>query len=136
MRTSTRVVVDTNVLVSSLLFITSVPAQAFQKAMQNGRLLMSDSLLNEAVRVLSRQKFDRYASKEIRYDFVAALVAVADHVAVTHQIQVCRDPKDNMILELAVNGGADFILTGDEDLLALGSFHKIPIWTPAQYLAR
>jgi predicted nucleic acid-binding protein len=50
------------------------------------------------------------------------------------EITVCRDPKDNMILELAVSGEADFIITGDEDLLILNPFQSIQILTPDAWL--
>jgi predicted nucleic acid-binding protein len=52
----------------------------------------------------------------------------------TYTVRACRDPKDNMILELAVNGGADLIVTGDQDLLSLRRFQEIPILSPAEYL--
>lgn len=50
------------------------------------------------------------------------------------QLNACCDPKDNMVLELAVAGGANCILTGDADLLALHPFRDIPILTPRQFL--
>ncbi len=49
-------------------------------------------------------------------------------------MQICRDPDDDKFLELALNGEADLIVTGDDDLLALHPFHSIPIVTPAAYL--
>jgi len=55
-------------------------------------------------------------------------------VKTKEEITVCRDPKDNMILELAVAGQADYIVTGDKDLLALNPFRKIQIVTPAEFL--
>lgn len=65
-----------------------------------------------------------------------ALDEVDEYILIHQTVSACRDPKDNMILELAVNGKADVIVTGDQDLLTLGSFRGIPIWTPAQYLAQ
>jgi uncharacterized protein len=50
------------------------------------------------------------------------------------QVQACRDPKDDKFLELAVNGNADLIVTGDQDLLVLRQFRNILISTPADYL--
>ncbi len=52
------------------------------------------------------------------------------------KIFVCRDPKDNMILELAVAGNADFIVTGDQDLLTLNPFRKIKIVNPVNFLKK
>ncbi|MFQ5771845.1 MAG: putative toxin-antitoxin system toxin component, PIN family [bacterium] len=49
-------------------------------------------------------------------------------------MRICRDPKDDKYLELAVSGGAKFIVSGDKDLLALNSFREISILTPEQFL--
>ena len=50
------------------------------------------------------------------------------------RVETCRDPADNMVLEAAVAGDADYIVTGDEDLLMLRSFEDIPIVGPAEFL--
>jgi putative PIN family toxin of toxin-antitoxin system len=129
-----RVVFDTNVLVSALLFEYSTPAQAFFFAASNGEILISADLVNEIHRVIYRPKFDRYISDSQREDFTLSLVEAGDLVNVTDAIAVCRDPKDNMILELAVSGKADVIVTGDDDLLALNPFRKISILNPQAFL--
>ena len=97
---------------------------------------MSEATLAEVLDVLARPKFDRYLSVEGRQDFLSQLIRISQKVVVTYTVTACRDPKDNMILELALSGKADFILTGDRDLLALGNFGGIPIWTPAHYLTQ
>ena len=134
MKNNSRFVLDTNVLVSRVILPGSIPAQAVRKALQTGQLLMSDATFAEVTRVLSRTKFDRYVTTEERCEFLQSLFHISELVAINRTIQVCRDPKDNMLLELAINGRADFILTGDADLLALGPFRGITIWTPADYL--
>jgi predicted nucleic acid-binding protein len=53
---------------------------------------------------------------------------------ITVQLTVVRDPKDNFVLELAVSGGANVIVSGDNDLITLGRYDGIPIRTPAQFL--
>jgi putative PIN family toxin of toxin-antitoxin system len=63
------------------------------------------------------------------------LQAKMERVAITQFFQVCRDPKDNMVLELAVSGHADYIITGDQDLLILDPFRGIRIMTPDAFLA-
>jgi predicted nucleic acid-binding protein len=55
---------------------------------------------------------------------------------ITHAIRICRDPRDDKVLEVAVNGGADLIVTGDADLIVLNPFQGIPIIAPADYLSR
>jgi putative PIN family toxin of toxin-antitoxin system len=59
------------------------------------------------------------------------VLAAAELVPITERIAACRDPKDDKFLELAVNGHADLIVSGDADLLALNPFRGIPIITPA-----
>jgi putative PIN family toxin of toxin-antitoxin system len=134
MKSSSRFVLDTNVLVSRVILPRSIPAQAVRKALRTGQLLMSDDAFAEITRVLKQSKFDRYVTAEERREFLHGLFHISELVIVHQRFQVCRDPRDNMLLELAVNGEADFILTGDEDLLALGPFRGIAIWTPANYL--
>ncbi len=129
-------VVDTNIFISSALFPALVPNQAVAKALSTGQLLLSEAALAEVVDVLARPKFDRYLSVDGRQDFLKKLIRTSKEVVVTHTVTAGRDPKDNMILELALSGKAGFILTGDRDLLALGRFQGIPIWTPSHYLTQ
>ncbi len=130
-----RFVFDTNVLVSALLFEESKPAQAFYSAFNNGEILLSAGLVNEIHEVIYRKKFDRYIAKEQREMFLIALVQTGILVQITETINVCRDPKDNMILELAVSGEADVIISGDKDLLALSPFRGISILTPGDSIS-
>ncbi|MBU4457100.1 MAG: putative toxin-antitoxin system toxin component, PIN family [Nanoarchaeota archaeon] len=129
-----RFVFDTNVIVSALLFEQSRPAQAFFCALQQEELLLSTDLVNEISRVINREKFDRYVSQEQRDQFLIALVQTGTLIEITEAIHVCRDPKDNMILELAVSGQANAIVSGDDDLLMLNPFRGIPILSPTAFL--
>jgi putative PIN family toxin of toxin-antitoxin system len=129
-----RAVFDTNVLVSALMFEQSTPAQAFFAALQGGEVLISAPLANEISTILHRNKFNRYFSEEQRESFLIALVQSSMLVEVTETIRACRDPKDNMLLELAVSGKADVIVTGDTDLLVLNPFKKIAVLQPEAFL--
>ena len=93
-----RAVFDTNVLVSALMFEQSTPARAFFAALQGGEVLLSAALANEISTILHRKKFDRYFSEEQCETFLIALVQSSKLVEVTETIQVCRDPKDAMLL--------------------------------------
>ena len=130
-----RVVFDTNVLVSALLFEHSIPAQAIFATIEAGEFLMSEELVNEVNEILQRKKFERYVSAEQREEFLIALVQSSELIEITETIAVCRDPKDNYLLELAVSGGAQVIVTGDSDLLILNPFQEIKIVTPRDYLS-
>jgi putative PIN family toxin of toxin-antitoxin system len=128
--TSNRVVLDTNVLVSAALFRESKPAKVLKEILNQGELLVSLGTLEELRNVLNRKKFDRYITVKDRKEFLAALIERSTLVELTAKITICRDSKDNMILELAVSGEANFIITGDEDLLTLNPFQNIQIFTP------
>jgi predicted nucleic acid-binding protein len=76
------------------------------------------SLVGQERTVATRTEVSRYRSLE----------------RLTCIVHACRDPKDDKFLQLAVNGNADFIIAGDDDLLVLNPFHGFPIITPASYL--
>ena len=136
MRDRERIVVDTNTLVSRLLLPESVPAQAVRKAGGQGILLVSSATMSELADVLDRSKFDHYVSLKDRRHFLRQLARAAEFVPIVYPIRECRDPKDDKFLEVALNGKAELILTGDADLLALHPWRGIPILTPARYLKR
>ncbi|BEV09294.1 MULTISPECIES: putative toxin-antitoxin system toxin component, PIN family [unclassified Methylophilus] len=130
-----RVVCDTNTLISYLLLPNSVSSIAVRKAFEQGVLLVSESTLNELADVLSRPKFDRYISLEDRQAFFRLFSRMYERVNIVYPVNACRDPKDNQFLEVAVNGGASMIITGDADLLVLHPFQGISILTAAQFNA-
>ncbi|MGC9453142.1 MAG: putative toxin-antitoxin system toxin component, PIN family [Oceanipulchritudo sp.] len=129
-----RFVVDTNTLVSRLLLSGSIPAQAVQKAIRSGDLLFSSATLTKLNEVLRRPKLDRYLEPNDREQFMRLLARLAIIVQVTHAVQCCRDPKDDKFLEVAINGLADVIISGDADLLELNPFRGIPILSPREFL--
>ena len=116
MTSNVRVVMDTNVVVSAALLPQSMPRQAFDRALQHGTLLMSSATVAELNDVLRRPRFDPYVHEDERLEFLAVLVRDAELVEVTAVVTDCRDPKDNKFLELALNGKATHIISGDEDL--------------------
>ncbi|MCY4173065.1 MAG: putative toxin-antitoxin system toxin component, PIN family [Cyanobacteria bacterium MAG CAR3_bin_5] len=127
-------VFDVNVMISALLFNDSVPGRAFTRALDQGRILVSEALVGELSRVLGRDRFDRYVTREERDAFLGSLIRESDLIATTETVRVCRDPKDDKVLEVAINGKAIFIITGDADLLVLNPFRGIEIVTPARFL--
>src|SRR5439155_10120895 len=125
MRIGERVVVDTNVLVSRLILPKSIPAQALRRVELEARLLFSEVTMNELADVLSRPKFDPYISRRDRERFVMELCSIVEFVPIIQLVHECRDPSDDRFLEVALNGRADLILTGDTDLLALHPWREI-----------
>ena len=130
-----RIVVDTNILVSGICWPKSDPAKAYSKAVSVGELLISDAVREEQLEVFSRSKFAPYARLDLRLRFLQAHIDRCELILISEQVTECRDIGDNKILEVAVNGMADLILTGDLDLLALNPWRGIPVITPTQFLA-
>ena len=136
MRTPERVVVDTNVFVSRLLRFDSVPGRAAEKAIHSDVVLVSPATMSELTQVLAEAKFDRYVTIEQRIQFIRLIAAAAEFVPIIHPIRECRDPKDDKFLEVALNGRADVIITGDADLLAMHPWRGVAILSPSNYLTR
>lgn len=134
MPTEHTLVLDTNLWISRLLLPGGSAAQAVDTTLAWGTPLVSEYTLDELGQVLSRPKFDKYVSRESRQQFLRLLGGVARMVSITQHISVCRDPKDDKFLDVALNGGAQIIVTGDQDLLELHPFHGVSIYRPAVFL--
>ena len=129
-----RVVLDTNVLVSALLFsgISSKLVSLWQKGLITP--LLSRQVLDEYLRVLSYPKF-QLSEEEIKELIQEEILPYAEVVKPKRRLRVVqRDPSDNKFLECAVAGKARFIISGDKDLLSLGHYRQIRIQSPAQFL--
>lgn len=134
MNDANRFVFDTNVLISAALRRRSVPRQALDVALAQGVIVLSAATIQELQDVLFRPQFDKYLSEEARLAFTLTLLKDALHVSINEQVKVCRDPKDDKFLEVAVNSDALCIVSGDDDLLVLHPFRQIPIVTPQTFL--
>jgi putative PIN family toxin of toxin-antitoxin system len=134
--TKLRFVIDTNILVSSILISSSKPDYALKKVRNIGNILLSETTFQELEEILYRPKFDRYVSLITRIEFITKLKSESNLIKISEKITICRDPKDDKFLELAVNGQANFIITGDEDLLVLNPFRNIEIITVNEFLNR
>ena len=130
-----RLVIDANVIVSSVLSVQGKARQALNLAVANGIVLMSNDTFAELSEVLLRSKFDQYSNRAKREAFLDQLLGLVEFVEIIEQIDECRDPKDNKYLELAVSGEADLIVTGDDDLLVLHPFRQISIVRIQAFLA-
>lgn len=117
-----RCVLDTNVLVSALLAPDSKPRQVLDRVFQEGKVLLSFAPLAELYDVLHRKQFRRYIDEGDARSFIAAVARESEWIDVNVPINACRDPKDNKFLEVAVNGKATHLITGDADLLVLNPF--------------
>ena len=130
-----RVVLDTNVLVSGLAYPGSQPGRIVQ-LWHGGALevVLSRYILEEFARVLPRLSRIQLSPREIR-DMTDSLMFLADIVSPdAEQDANLRDPADQQILATLRASGADYLITGDKDLLALAATY--PIVTPAMFLAK
>jgi putative PIN family toxin of toxin-antitoxin system len=130
-----RVVLDTNVLVSGLAYPGSVPGRIVGVWRQGGLdVVLSRYILDEMVRVLPRLSRIHLSSSEIR-DLADSLIFLADIVEPdAEQDSSLRDPADQQVLATLRASKADYLITGDKDLLALAE--KYPIVTPATFWTR
>lgn len=128
-----RVVVDTGVLVSAAIKAQTAPSMAVHQAVRRGVLLKSHSTEAELMEVIDRPYLARLIALAARAR-LAELMALAELVPITERITACRDAKDDKFLELAVNGKADLIISGDADLLVLNPFRGIPVITAAIFV--
>jgi putative PIN family toxin of toxin-antitoxin system len=130
-----RAVIDTNVLVSGLFWHGAPHALLERVRAGSLTLVASPALLAELENVIGRAKFDAILTRSTtsREDTLNELRQLAEVIEPPPLPQpVCRDPDDDHALALALAAQADMIVSGDDDLLALGSFQDIPIVTPAQ----
>jgi uncharacterized protein len=130
-----RVVLDTNAVISALLFsgVSSKLVSLCQKGLITP--LLSREILDEYLRVLSYSKFE-LSEKEIKELIQEEILPYAEVVKPKARLRVVRrDPSDNKFLECAVSGKAAVIISGDKELLSLGRYRQIRIQSPAQFLA-
>lgn len=132
---SHRVVFDTNVAVSALLFYDGRLAW-LRQAWERGRLIpvVSTDTVAELVRVLSYPKFKltEEETKNVLAHYMECAEAVG-RINARVRIPECRDPEDRVFLRLAYTARVEALVTGDTDLLAIADDSRIPILTPAAF---
>lgn len=136
-RRKSSLVLDTGVLVSAFAF-GGTPKAAVVKAFSEYEICVSPDLLREYRDVpsilLADQKLDSDQFRALIAG-IAALVSVARMVYPGERISVCRDPKDDMVLECCLAAGAECLVTGDRDLLSIKNLaFGLKILTPARFL--
>ena len=129
-----RIVVDTNVLISAALLPQSASARALDRALEEFQLIQSEATLAELVEVIMRPRFVRYLDEERRSNFLFVLAQVSELIGVQTRVTECSDPKDDKFLELAIDGNARLIVSGDSHLRDLHPFRGIAIVAPGEFL--
>jgi len=133
MQKKVKIIIDTNLWISFL--ITKDFAKLDEILIsQKGILIFSKELLDEFIEVARRPKFRRFFSSSDIEELLETIDEFAVFIKVQTKIEVCRDPKDNFLLSLAIDGEADFLLTGDNDLLDLTKFGNTSIINISNFL--
>ncbi|MCA4895757.1 MAG: putative toxin-antitoxin system toxin component, PIN family [Cytophagales bacterium] len=127
-------VIDTNVFVSAMLFPQSIPKLAVDKALASGRLVLSRAVIQELADKFSSKKFDRHVSLADRLLYLETVISLGLYVEPKEFVKVCRDPNDDMFLDLALASSANCIISGDRAVLELHPFRGIPIISAAEFV--
>lgn len=123
-------VFDTNIWVSYALFNQGFVGQTVSRALVLDSYAFSKATFRELVDVMMRPKFDSYFTQSGRENMLHKIAQEAQWFDPSEQATECRDPKDNMFLDLARASEAGYLITGDEDLLVLDPYHHTRIVTP------
>ena len=128
-------VFDTNIWISYTLSPNGLAHQCVDKAINHNDYAFSQDTFRELTEVLMRSKFDPYFSQQTRKEALRVIAANAQwETEIIPQATECRDPKDNMFLDLSRACGADYLISGDEDLLVLNPYHGTRIVTPRWFI--
>ena len=130
-----RIVIDTNLWISFLITkdFTKLDEIIFSN---KAILIFSQELLNEFLEVAKRPKFRRFFLITDIEDILETIDEYADFINVHSKFKLCRDPKDNFLLSLSVDGNADFLITGDKDLLDIGKIGETKIIRISDFLKK
>jgi len=112
-----------------------VPRQAFELACEQDHPALSQAVWNELDEVLRRPRLARFVDPAARDSLLELLRAVAVWLEPSQRVTDCRDAKDNIYLELALEARANSIVSSDHDLLVLTPWRGIRILRPADYVA-
>ncbi|MCK5687400.1 putative toxin-antitoxin system toxin component, PIN family [bacterium] len=131
-----RAVIDTNVVISGILSSKGAPSKIIEAWLQllfTG--LLSETLIAEIIDVLSRPKIKKIAGKKaVHFDaIIRALIERSEIVYPDKALDICDDPKDNMLFELAEKGKSNFIVTGDKIVLQVKKYKKTKVVTPTWF---
>lgn len=121
-----RLVIDTNLWIS---FIISRKLNQLEPILlaKNTRILFRSELVQELEATITKPKLQKYFSENALEEMLIAFDHYIDFIAVKSKVKICRDPNDDFLLSLAKDGKANYILTGDNDLLELGKFEEAEI---------
>jgi len=123
-----RVIIDTNLWIS---FLITKNFSFIDRYIETRKiiLLFSEELIEEFLTVVARPKFLKYFAEEDINELMKIIENFSFLIQVSSDVDYCRDEKDNFLLNLAIDGKADYLVTGDQDLLELKKLGKTKIIT-------
>jgi putative PIN family toxin of toxin-antitoxin system len=127
-----RIIIDTNIWIS---FLIGKELQELQDLITNEKVkvVMTDQLINEIRLVTSRDKLKKYFNQDKVSDLISLLDILADKVKIKKIEKVCRDPKDDFLLALSKESRANYLITGDKDLLDIKVYGRTKIVTVREF---
>jgi putative PIN family toxin of toxin-antitoxin system len=129
---NSRVIFDTNVWIS---FLIGKRLSSIKNLISNGQIsiIITQQLLDEINDVTSRERIKKHFQKQTVQEFIELLKNIAEHIDIVPTHFISRDPKDNFLLDLIDFSKADYLVTGDKDLLEHTPFKTAIILTPAAF---
>ena len=127
-----KVIFDTNVWIS---FLIGKKMTFLKDLIVNERIkiIIANQLLNEIQLVTKREKLAKYFPKSSVDDLINLLNQISENYTIKPKFKICRDTKDNFLIDLSNISKADYLITGDKDLLELNPFKKTKIISPVEF---
>jgi len=128
-----KVILDTNIWIS---FLISKELKKIDLLFEKEKIqfVFSHELIEEFMEVVSRPKFEKYFDKNKIEQILTIIEHLALIVNVKTEVSICRDKKDNFLLALAHESKADYLITGDNDLLVLNPFGNTKILNYSEFI--
>ena len=129
---ASRIIIDTNVWIS---FLIGKELQNLKDLILNDKvkIILTDQLINEIKVVTSRDKLKKYFNQDKITELISLLDILTDKVKLRKIDKICRDPKDDFLLALSKEGKANYLITGDKDLLDIKVYGRTRIVTVRQF---
>jgi putative PIN family toxin of toxin-antitoxin system len=127
-----KIIIDTNIWIS---FLIGKELQVLKDLVisENVKIITTDQLITEIRLVTSRDKLKKYFNRDKVSDLISLLDILADKVKIKKVDKICRDPKDDFLLALSKESRANYLITGDKDLLDIKVYGRTKIVTVKQF---
>lgn len=130
---SFRIILDTNIWISLIISnnLSKIDEHLYNEKIT---LLLSKELIDEIINTIKKPKLKKYFKEGAIEEMLLAFENYSELVNVSSKIKICRDPNDDFLLELAESGKADFLVTGDKDLIEIGRIGNTTIIKLSEFL--